>query len=178
MARIESTTMYTLGQLVRAVWPDGDVPPALLDLLLVQPATGLAQLIKSQAAKRVDQEQIGALMAKLPADMTDPPRGVRIEDQGPFWLGYYHYMSAIDRARNLGPDHLAKAGTLLYGERWQSDLARGLNVGDRRVREWVAGDRKIPPGIWADIAALLRQRSSEGLALLRDLDQGPAVDRE
>lgn len=171
MTKIE-TTMYTLGQLARAIWPKGDAPAALVDLLLTQPATGLAQVLKSAAAKRADTEQIEALIARLPADIADPPHGVRIEDQGPYWTGYYHYLTAIERSRNLGPEHLAKAGTLLYGERWQSDLARALNVGDRRVREWIAGDRKIPPGIWADIAGLLRQRSNEGLALLRELDQG------
>lgn len=69
-------------------------------------------------------------------------------------------------------ERLHRCGAALYGDRWQSDLARALNVGDRRVREWIAGDRKIPPGIWADIAGLLRQRSNEGLALLRELDQG------
>lgn len=66
-------------------------------------------------------------------------------------------------------DRLRRCGEALYGDRWQSDLARALGVGDRRVREWVAGERRMPPGAWADIAALLRQRSQEGLALLREL---------
>jgi len=29
---------------------------------------------------------------------------------------------------------------------------QALNVGDQRVREWVAGKRKPLAGIWADIA--------------------------
>lgn len=49
-------------------------------------------------------------------------------------------------------------------------LARALGVNDRRVRQWMADERPIPPGIWADIAGLLRQRQREGLALLRELD--------
>lgn len=67
-------------------------------------------------------------------------------------------------------DRLARAGALLYGERWQSELARALGVGDRRVREWVSGDRMPPAGIWADIAGLLRQRLADGATLLRELD--------
>lgn len=68
-------------------------------------------------------------------------------------------------------DRLARAGKAMFGDRWQSDLARSLNVGDRRVREWVSGDRSIPDGIWSDIAVLLRQRSSDASALLRDIEQ-------
>lgn len=71
----------------------------------------------------------------------------------------------------MDKDHLARAGQLLYGERWQSELARALNVGDRRVRQWMASERPIPPGIWADIAGLLRQRQGEGLALLREMEE-------
>lgn len=56
-------------------------------------------------------------------------------------------------------DHLAEAGNALYGERWQSPLARDLGVGDRRVREWVSGDRTTPPGIRADLERLCRERA-------------------
>lgn len=66
--------------------------------------------------------------------------------------------------------NLKRAGEALYGDRWQSALARDLGVGDRRVREWVAGDRRIPPGVWADIAALLRDRRDAIDTILRDLD--------
>lgn len=62
------------------------------------------------------------------------------------------------------------AGEVLYGDRWQSALARDVGVGDRRVREWIAGDRRIPPGVWADIAALLRERRDNIDAVLRKLD--------
>ena len=67
-------------------------------------------------------------------------------------------------------EQLRRAGEALYGSRWQSDLARTLGVGDRRVREWAAGDRRTPPGVWADIASLLRQRQSDISTLLADLD--------
>jgi len=163
-------TMYTLGQLVRAVWPAGNVPPATLDVLLVQPATGLALITKHKAFASADRDVVDPLLAKLQADIKDPVGGVKVEDQGPFWLGYYHYLSALEHARNWGPEQLERAGKLLYGDRWQSDLARALGVGDRRVREWASGDRRPPAGVWADIAALLRQRQQEGIALLQELE--------
>lgn len=45
---------------------------------------------------------------------------------------------------------------------------------DGRVRQWMAGERPIAAGIWADIAGLLRQRQHEGMALLQELDAGSA----
>lgn len=76
-----------------------------------------------------------------------------------------------DCADSKGQEHLARAGRLLYGPRWQSELARALDINDRRVRQWMASERPIPPGIWADIAGLLRQRQGEGAELLRELEE-------
>ncbi|MCT8309197.1 hypothetical protein RMA73_00080 (plasmid) [Xanthomonas translucens pv. translucens] len=165
--------MYTLGQLARAVYPKGEIPPAMLNALLTRPAIGLGMLSKSPPAraqrrtydKHVDYDK---LVASLPADITAGP--VPVADQGHFWLGWYHYLAALDRAGKWGPDQLIRAGKLLYGDRWQSELARDLGVADRTVRAWVSGARKPVAGVWADIAALLRQRSNEGLAMLQELD--------
>lgn len=66
-------------------------------------------------------------------------------------------------------ERLRQAGEALYGSRWQSELARALGVGDRRVREWYAGERRTPPGIWTDIAGLLRDRQQEIEAVLVEL---------
>lgn len=170
-------TMYTLGQLARAVYPAGDIPSPILDSLLSAPAIGLGLLAKSPPARDMRRTldkhaDYDALVARLPADLTRGP--VPVADQGSFWTGWYHHLKAIERAQKLGPEHLARAGTLLYGERWQSELARAMGIGDRRVREWIAGERRPPAGVWADISALLRQRQSEGLALLRELDNGAA----
>jgi DNA-binding transcriptional regulator YiaG len=43
----------------------------------------------------------------------------------------------------LTPDQIEKAGKQLYGEHWQSALARRLRVDARTVRRWIAGDRQI-----------------------------------
>ncbi len=54
---------------------------------------------------------------------------------------------------------LIDAGRALYGERWQTDLARDLGLSDgRRIRQWLSDDRPIPPGIISDLKALLKSR--------------------
>lgn len=54
---------------------------------------------------------------------------------------------------------LALVGNALYGERWQTDLARDLRLSDsRRIRQWLSLDRTIPEGVWDDLAKLLADR--------------------
>lgn len=53
---------------------------------------------------------------------------------------------------------LREAGEALYGPRWQSDLSRDLNVSDRTVRRWDAGQNEIPAGVWTEIRDLLTAR--------------------
>lgn len=54
---------------------------------------------------------------------------------------------------------LALVGNALYGERWQTDLARDLRLSDgRRIRQWLSLDRTIPDGVWDDLAKLLTDR--------------------
>lgn len=74
----------------------------------------------------------------------------------------------------MKPDLLREAGECLYGPRWQSDLARDLRVSDRTVRRWDAGDNEIPAGVWADLRALIRERS---LALARMRRKLPAPSK-
>lgn len=64
---------------------------------------------------------------------------------------------------------LARCGLALYGERWQSDLARALGVSDRSVRAWVAGTRSIPEGVWGEVRGLLRDRIGEARGLIEEL---------
>lgn len=65
---------------------------------------------------------------------------------------------------------LAKAGKALYGVNWKNQLARDLDVNPTRIRDWSAGKRDIPPGIWASIVALLKQRRATIDAVLRDIE--------
>ncbi|MDT8895501.1 hypothetical protein RSO41_12625 [Halomonas sp. I1] len=78
---------------------------------------------------------------------------------------------------DLGPDALARAGQALFGDRWQTDIARELGIGDsRRVRQWMSGDRSIPHGVWGDIAELLRRRGSAALELADEIEKASSPD--
>lgn len=60
---------------------------------------------------------------------------------------------------SVSPDALRAAGEALYGERWQSPLARDLDVNDRTMRRWAVSG--APDGIAAEIDALLAERQAE-----------------
>ena len=51
-------------------------------------------------------------------------------------------------------------GRALYGNRWQSALARDIGVTSRTVRRWAAGD-PIPQGVWPDVLTLARARRAK-----------------
>lgn len=55
----------------------------------------------------------------------------------------------------MTPALLAAAGTLLYGPEWQAPMARDLDVADRTVRRWAAGQSRVPPGVADDLAGRL-----------------------
>lgn len=61
----------------------------------------------------------------------------------------------------LTPEQLKQAGELLYGNQWQSDLARAINVDSRRIRQWLSGQRPIPVGLWIEIIELLQTNSRD-----------------
>lgn len=62
---------------------------------------------------------------------------------------------------------LISAGQALYGDRWETDLARDLSVSDaRRIRQWVTGVRPIPDGVIVDIKNLLKERKANIDAVL------------
>nr|WP_088258638.1 adhesin [Fimbriiglobus ruber] len=57
----------------------------------------------------------------------------------------------------MTPEELRKAGETLFGQKWQTALARVLPVNPRTVRRWLSGDRKIHPAIAARIKSLGRK---------------------
>jgi len=152
--------MYTLGMLCRAIWPDLiEKPPLSYFDKLAQPATLLALMLKHPANSKDKEQLVGDLVDRLPANFHDPKGGVKAEDQSAFWLGYYHLPTATDAAKNCGPAELEMVGNALFGDRWQTDMSRELGLSDaRRVRQWMAAERPIPVGVWADINQMLRQR--------------------
>ncbi len=58
-------------------------------------------------------------------------------------------------------EQLQRAGRLLYGDQWQSNLARSLSVDDRTVRRWASGDSAIKQSIADEIVGLLRDNQSD-----------------
>lgn len=75
---------------------------------------------------------------------------------------------------------LSSAATLLLGESWQRALARKLEVDDRLMRRWSAGDRPVPGWVLVRLAELLEESSRDSGALaeeLRTLTAGRAYGR-
>lgn len=60
-----------------------------------------------------------------------------------------------------GGELIRSVGEALYGAHWQSPLARDLNVSDRTVRFWTAGERALPDTILPLLMELLRNRGAE-----------------
>ena len=72
---------------------------------------------------------------------------------------------------NFGPAELVKIGSLLYGPRWQTELAKRLGMADSRiVRYWLARDRHIPVYIWKEIFDLVKERQAELQSLVEEFD--------
>lgn len=67
------------------------------------------------------------------------------------------------------PADMETAGKALFGYEWQSKLAHALNVDPRRVRQWMARERRPQPGVMQDIIVLLDANKAEVSAALRSL---------
>lgn len=62
-----------------------------------------------------------------------------------------------------------ECGIALYGEQWQTNLAKSLGINARRIRQWVAGERQtIPNGIWNDLEIILANKANVINQLLID----------
>ncbi len=171
--------MYLLGRAIATIegaWPQAagsrvsDGP--ILDTLLVYPAKGFAMLRK-RFGQRMTSQHVAPIIEILPSEL---PRGpVPIEQQGAYWMGYYHQRGQDQRDYNLTkkftPDIVINVGETLFGpDHWQAEMARALRLSDSsRVRDWIRDNeekrRRVPPGICRDLLAMLRQKSAEAKAL-------------
>ena len=61
---------------------------------------------------------------------------------------------------------LKSVGQALFGDLWQSELARHLGVQPRAVQRWLSGERDIPKDLHHKLKILTDQRAS-GLMLAR-----------
>lgn len=71
----------------------------------------------------------------------------------------------------MTPALLREAGEVLYGPRWQSELARALGVTDRTVRRWDAGEFSIPPEVVDQLRRLLMVQQQAAGRVLKKLNQ-------
>lgn len=71
----------------------------------------------------------------------------------------------------MTPDLLRQCGVALYGERWQTALAADLQVTDRTMRRWLAGQFSIPAGVVEQVRALLVERQTRLTAVLKLLKE-------
>jgi hypothetical protein len=56
---------------------------------------------------------------------------------------------------------LDQIGQALHGQQWQTALARDLDVADRTVRRWLAGQSAMPRGAMDELRQLCLKRSAE-----------------
>lgn len=156
-ATITEKEMYTLGQLARSVWQDGEVPANILSQLLAYPTKGIGMASQTKEWRSADQDEITRLMGKFSAewDESNPvPEGTR----GSFWIGFYHYANLIQNENNLTADSLAEIGNVLWGEHWQAPMAEALELSSTaRIRQWLVSSH-IPIGVWAELDLMLRAR--------------------
>lgn len=69
----------------------------------------------------------------------------------------------------LTPDDLSRIGIALYGEYWQTPLARYLKVADRTVRRWFAGENAIPDTLPDELVVLCREHAAKLQRLAKQL---------
>lgn len=67
------------------------------------------------------------------------------------------------------PDALIRAGRAMFGDNWQTPIARELGVSDRSVRYWTKGEHAIPAGVVGDLVKILRARGRKMDALADEL---------
>lgn len=67
----------------------------------------------------------------------------------------------------MSPADFTRIGQVLYGAHWKPPMARALDVAERTIRRWAAGEWPVPEDVPAKLLRLLGQRSAEvGRALV------------
>lgn len=70
-------------------------------------------------------------------------------------------------------DRIRAVGELLWGNIWQTEMQRALEISDSAtIRKWASGARKVPIGVWPDLQAVCASRRDDvdkAVALMQDL---------
>jgi len=66
---------------------------------------------------------------------------------------------------------IQEIGEALFGPRWQSELARALEMSDRHMRRLAAGEAPLTPGIMADVRKVAVERGRTIAGLIKRLPQ-------
>lgn len=61
----------------------------------------------------------------------------------------------------LDVEKLEEVGKVLYGDVWQTNLARELGIGSRLVRQWLAGERIMHYKYYQKIVDILNQKEKD-----------------
>ena len=83
------------------------------------------------------------------------------------WGGKKLLISEKEDDFRTNAEKLELAGIALFGSRWQTELSASLKNADgkpldaRRIRQWLAGERPVPVGVWTDIKLLAEQRKRQ-----------------
>jgi hypothetical protein len=75
------------------------------------------------------------------------------------------------------PDALAAAGRALFGQHWQGQLSRVLEVNDRTLRRWLAGELSMPESIEYEMRELLEERLRIIGSLLASIGRSDVAER-
>lgn len=73
----------------------------------------------------------------------------------------------------MSPKIFHEAGEALYGPRWQSDLARDLEMSDRHIRRLASGAAELSPGMREDLLRICEQRAARLADVIRRLSAAP-----
>lgn len=64
---------------------------------------------------------------------------------------------------------LRDTGEALYGPRWQSDIARDLEMSDRHVRRLASGAAELTPGMAEELLIIAEERATQLADVIRQL---------
>lgn len=66
---------------------------------------------------------------------------------------------------------LADAGTAMFGSTWQTELANHLQINDRTLRRWIAGEVTMPPNLRVELLERLNDRKRFIEAAIKRIDK-------